>query len=419
MSHRASERALRGNSTQFQPTYYPNFVYLGTSNTSSNGAQGIKLGLEPDQYVITGTYGNISSSGQGSVYIGPINSCSTSEGSGSGSWVIMNVPANWGTGGLNYSTSIYGPGAMVPGSGPGGIGSIELAGTYTNPISIDGNSTYQTLGFLYKGPLTSTPQSSDFAQFAAKTPEGRDTFDTFLHSWSGNLIAGNYTMRNSLLALTLNTGLDSSAFVYEPSTTTQRHLNYDDGSASHTVFGIWYNGASSWRSNAETYTIAGGRSVANPAFRKLGDIGQALGAATLADYDPVTGKVFNLRDYQYNNDRGRSFVTHFEGIYYAGDGIYQMPFTAASTQGEVAGTAYAKRLSDGSFSSKALWHTMNAGSAGTLLSNDSSAGLASVGLGQFTSSDSSSSSTARINPFASLFSENGYEFILQKAQLLT
>lgn len=409
MSHQPSGKALRSNNPTFQPTFYPNFIYEVNTNTTTNGAQGIKLGLTPDEYVITGTYGNISSSGQGTIYVGAINGSSTSQGSGSGSWFLMNVPASWGVDGKNYSTSIYGPGAMAPGNGAGGIGSIELAGTYTNPVSIDGKSTYQTLGFTYKGPLTANPDPSNFVQFTAKTPDNKATFDTFLHSWSGNLIAGNYTMQNRLLAITLNTGLDSSSFVYNPVTRVQSNLTYNDGSASHTAFGIWFNGASPWKSNAETYTIAGGRSVANPAIRKLGSLGEVLGAATLADYDPITGQVSNLRDYQYNNDRGNSFITHFEGIYYAGNGIYQMPFSADSSQGGFAGTAYVKRMADGTFSSNALWHTMNAGSQGQLITNDSSAGLASVGI----------MNTDNLNPWASMYSDQAYNWLIQKAAFLT
>jgi hypothetical protein len=407
VTQHVSTRALRSNNVNLQPTYYPNFIYLGTQNTGENGAQGIKVGPYPNSYVITGTYGNISSSGQGAIYAGAINGSSTSEGSGSGSWVIMNTPSSW-TGGQNYSTSIYGPGAIVAGNGTAGISSIELAGTYTTPVTINNQSTYRTLGFTYKGPLTSTTSSSDFVQFEAKTNSGGTTFDTFLHSWSGNLIAGNYTMQNRLLAITLNTGLDSSAFVYDPITKTQHNLVFNDGSASHTAFGIWYNGKSSWNSNNDSYTIAGGRSIAHPAIRKLGSLGEALGAATIADYDPITGAITNLRDYQYQNNQN-AYITHFEGIYYMGNNIYQMPFSASSSQGSAIGTAYAKRLSDGSFSRNAYWHTMSY-SSGTLLTNDSCAGLASVGQLDMNNT---------INPWASMLSDKALTWIMNKADQLT
>ena len=75
--------------------FYSPFVYTGTGASSENGAQGIKQAPGRNRYVITGTSGNITSEGQGSVYVGRINGSSTSQGSGSGTWVLMDVPASW------------------------------------------------------------------------------------------------------------------------------------------------------------------------------------------------------------------------------------------------------------------------------------------------------------------------------------
>ena len=389
-------------------TFYSPFIYTGPGASSENGAQGIKQAPGYNRYVITGTSGNITSAGQGSVYVGRIDGSSTRQGSGSGTWVLMDVPESWEA----PSSSIYGPGAIKAGKGRGGIRSIQLAGTYSQPVSVDGEESYITRGFVYEGPLTSNPEDQNFTPFSATRPDGGPTTDTFLHSWSGRLVAGNYTLTNSFLALTLNTGLDSSAFVYDTVTGEQHNLTYQDNSTSHTAFGIWNNGKQPWNDNKRTYTIAGGRSVIDPAVKKLGSIGEALGAATLVDYDPITGTTFNQRSYQYNNDENNTYVTHFEGIFYAGNGIYQMPFTAASSQGEFGGTAYVKRLSNGRFSRDALWSTFDAGSEGTIASNDSSAGRASTGL------ISPANSEDGVVPYASILNGSSYSNLIAAAQFL-
>ena len=378
--------------------YYSPFVYTGTGSSTENGSQGIKIVPgDPKRFVITGTSGNLSYAGQGSIYVGAIDNKNTSQGNGSGSWTLMSVPSSWGA----AASSIYGPGAITPGPGTAGISSIQLAGTYTKLIDVKGKSSYRTLGFVYDGPLTSTPRASNFKPFTAKTPDGKETFDTFLHSWSGRYVAGNYTLTNRFLALTLNTGIKSSAFLYDSVTGKQVYLPYNDGSASHTAFGIWQNPGSG--TSSESYTIAGGATVANPALR-------ALGAATLIDYDPVSGKMSNQRNYQYNNDQSNAFVTHFEGIFRTDSGIYQMPFVAASKSGIFAGNAYVKRLANGQFSKNAIWQTFNAGSLGSILTNDSSARLGSTGI--INSNDT-------IQPYMSMMDSNAYNDLLQKAQSLT
>jgi hypothetical protein len=387
-------------------SFYSPFVYTGSGSSSDNGNQGIKQAPGRNRYVITGTSGNISSDGQGAVYVGRIDGASTSQGKGSGTWVLMDVPESWDA----SSSSIYGPGAIDAGVGPGGISSIQLAGTYSQPISVDGQDAYKTLGFVYSGPLTSSPKDRAFTPFTAIRPDGGATYDTFLHSWSGRLVAGNYTLTNSFLALTLNTGLDSSAFLYDTVTGQQHNLTYQDTSTSHTAFGIWDNGKQDWSDNKKTYTIAGGRSVIDPAVKKLGFMGEALGAATLVDYDPVTGETFNQRSYQYNNDTSNIYVTHFEGIYYAGKGIYQMPFTASSSAGDFAGTAYVKRRENGRFSRNALWSTLDAGNQGEIFSNDSCAGRGSTGL------LSPGSSTGDVVPFASVLNASSYRDLIASAQ---
>ena len=104
----------------------------------------------------------------------------------------------------------------------------------------------------------------------------------------------------------------------------------------------------------------------------------------IADIDPLTGNVTNEKFYNFQNDPGSDVLTHFQGIYYAGNGVYQAPFDAiTSSSGKLnVGIAYIKRQEDGTFSDNALWQTFRANPSdpqGFLLSNDSVAGSASVG----------------------------------------
>ena len=387
-------------------TYYTPFSYQGPGSSTENGQQGIKIFPgRPREFVLTGTSGNISSSGQGTVYVGPFNNRSTSQGSGSGSWTLFNVPSSWNA----ASSTIYGPGNITLGNGTSGIESIQLAGTYTVPVMVGTTSSYQTIGHTYEGPLTSNQNDSNYTSFAAKTPTGGEVYDTFLHSYSGGLVAGNYTLSNTILALTLNTSHNSNAFIYNPQTGSQVDITYNTGSLSNTAFGIWYNGPSRFNNNNDTYTFAGGSSLINPAVKVLGKVGQQIGIANVADYDPITGKTFNHQGYQYLNDTRNAYVTHFEGINKIGTDIYQLPFTATSNEGSFAGNAYIKRQPDGRFSQNAVWQTFNAGSSGTLLSNDSVAGFGSAGI---------IDASGAFDPWVATMNNNTFRSVVRAAQQL-
>ncbi|MCX5950535.1 MAG: hypothetical protein NT158_05055 [Cyanobacteria bacterium] len=94
----------------------------------------------------------------------------------------------------------------------------------------------------------------------------------------------------------------------------------------------------------------------------------------------MTGIVKNEKYYNYQNDPSNQIFTHFQGIYYAGNGVYEVPFDALTSSGKFdVGIAYIKRQDNGKFSDQALWQTFPATTAGTLTSNDSVAGAGSVG----------------------------------------
>ena len=93
--------------------------------------------------------------------------------------------------------------------------------------------------------------------------------------------------------------------------------------------------------------------------------------------------------YNFQNNPSSDALTHFQGIYYAGDGVYEVPFDAITSAGKIdIGIAYIKRQKNGKFSDNALWQTFESPSTGELLSNDSVAGSGSLGAfsnGSFTS----------------------------------
>ena len=79
--------------------------------------------------------------------------------------------------------------------------------------------------------------------------------------------------------------------------------------------------------------------------------------------------------YNFQNNPSSDALTHFQGIYYAGDGVYEVPFDAITSAGKIdIGIAYIKRQKNGKFSGNALWQTFESPSTGELLSNDSVAG---------------------------------------------
>ena len=378
--------------------YAPFTSNYSTSTTTSWELQGIKVNPygsrgKQSSYIITGTTGSaIGAGGVGAVYVGAIDAKSTSSGSGSGQWINFNVPFTDATG-----TSVYGPDILSPGKGPGGIGNVALVGTWTN------SNPDNIFGFYYEGSLDhlniAPTDSTGFKSFQATTTAGNNALAnyTYLHSIDGGYAVGNFSTRAGFINYSLNSGLDSGSYVYDPITNLQINAVYRDGYSYHSLFGIWQN-------NNKSYTVSGGASNAGlqdnylRAVIKFPSLGQGLsqdavlGKGMIADIDPLTGNVTNEKFYNFQNNPGSDVLTHFQGIYYAGNGVYQVPFDAITAAGKLnVGIAYIKRHGDGTFSDNALWQTFRANPSdpqGFLLSNDSVAGSASVGAfsnGSFTS----------------------------------
>ncbi|MEI7665921.1 MAG: hypothetical protein WCI65_07740 [Synechococcaceae cyanobacterium ELA263] len=366
-------------------TIYAPFTSDYSPSASIYELQGIKdnpYGCRGFQasYIITGTTNSaFAAGGVGAVYVGAIDGKSTSAGSGSGQWINFNVPFTGATG-----TSCYGADIISPGKGPGGIGKIDLVGTWTN------NSSDSILGFFYEGSLNQLKDASaapsQFKSFQAITSKDTPAKYTYLHSIDGGYAVGNFSTEAGYVGYFLNSGAESGSYVYNPKTNSQINTTYKDQYTFHTLFGIWLN-------KNNTYTVAGGGSTkelllgfATASLNLPSPVAQGLpqdaafGRGMLADIDPLTGIAKNEKYYNYQNDSSDQIFTHFQGIYYAGNGVYEVPFDALTSTGQFnVGIAYVKRQDNGTFSDNALWQTFQAPTTGLLASNDSVAGAGSVG----------------------------------------
>ena len=371
-----------------QPSFYQPYISTAvTVDSSLNSLQGIKkndFSGTTNSYLATGTTGDaLAPPGYGALYIGSIDGATGSTGSGSGTWYNFSVPSTWNP----QETSAYGPDILTRGNGPSGIGDVSLAGTWIN-------SSGTVLGWYYKGSLsalngdTSGSVTSGFQSFQAITKNGSLAKYTYLHSVDGGLVAGNYSTSGGPIGLALNSGPGAGSYIYNPISKAQINIKYVDDAKYHSTFGIWAN-------DDNTYTISGGASYNQRSARNsrmesaIATVAQtlpdaALGRGMFADVDPITGIASNLHYYNYNNASSRytSAITHFQGIYYMGNDVYQAPFVAIDASGSTyAGNAYVHRLSNGQFSENALWQTFEANSSGEkAIVSTSVAGNADTGV---------------------------------------
>lgn len=198
--------------------------------------------------------------------------------------------------------------------------------------------------------------------------------ETYLHSASGGLAAGNYDFFGE-------GQVAGDAFVVDMKSGKQTNFRYNDAALSHAVYGIWSNGGSS-------YTVAGGVSSAKGSLKPGLTTSPSVSDASLADYDSITGKVNHLHTDRYpGSGAGPSLETHFEGIWSDGDGLYKLPFWSfdANLKPAGAGLAIIQRLKNGEFSD-ATWITFPNPAGVTVYTNDSVWARASVG-GQISSSN--------------------------------
>jgi hypothetical protein len=292
--------------------------YYNADNVTTqpvSGWQGIRGADTAGQYLITGT-----SNSQGLLFNGTITGVGTSD-------AVIYPGA--------ISTSVYGPDNL-------GNGNLRLVGNYKN-------SDYQTApvfsnGFLFQG---TTAQLSDASRY--RTIDFPGAKFNYVHSTMGGLAVGNYDSppEHGLNNVPFGPG---HAFIYDIATDTFLTDVVFPGSLSNTVYGIWYNGGTS-------YTLCGGYStlVAN----NFDDQTRPIGSAYLVDYDSSNGQFTHWKSFDYPN--GVNLVTHFEGISSVEKGVYTLSADSVQfgTTNPVQGSwVSVRRNTDGSFGD-GVWVNLN------------------------------------------------------------
>ena len=302
--------------------------------------QGLKQGNQPGTYLLVGANNSPGPTPQGLVYRGPLDAVSSNGVSGSGTWSLVAAPKRFRAAG----TSVYGPDNLVGGQ-------ADLVGAFTRNLGTDTPTPRNpaVLGFTYSGAVDGSDRRG-WQQVQGRTQAGTKGTYTFVHSVDGGLAVGNADNAD-VDGLTGYFSLSSTAFIVDLETGKQTEIRFPDDRnplVTHTAYGIWFNGGSS-------YTIAGG---SGEVLRRGSDRVE-LGAGYLIDYDAVTGRFSNYTTFPYRN-RGRTdLISHFEGIYRTPNGQYRLPATVAAANGlgdlTIASVVTVKRNRQGGFREQARW----------------------------------------------------------------
>ena len=277
--------------------------------------EGIRGSDTAGNYLISGTSGN-----EGLLFDGTMT--------GVGASYAVEYPQA-------LTTSVYGPDNL-------GSGIVRLVGNYKN-------QDYATApvfshGFVFEGTTT---QLSDASRYRSIDFPGAKY--NYVHSTMGGLAVGNYDnpAQHGLNGVPFGPG---HAFIYDLATNTYLTDVVFPGSLSNTVYGIWYNGGTS-------YTLCGGYStvVAN----NLDDQTRPIGQAYLVDYDSSTGQFSHFKSFSYPT--GINFITHFEGISSVEKGVYTLSADSVQigSSNPVQGSwVTIRRNTDGTFSD-GVWVNLN------------------------------------------------------------
>jgi hypothetical protein len=232
-------------------------------------------------YVIAGTSGK-----QGLVYFGPLN--------GGGTSYFVNYPGA-------KSTSVYGPDSLADGR-------LRLVGSIVMPGDPPGTGQ----GFLWEGTLAELPSGGAFRAIAYPGATVQYT-----HSAMGALAVGNADGPTEVKGHKAPLGA-GVAYIYDIESAAFVATIVYPGSRSNTVYGIWYNGGTS-------YTLCGAYSPAET--NNLADPSRplALARACLVDYDSATNTFSNWTSFDYpHGPDGVDLVTHFQGISSVEPGVYTL-----------------------------------------------------------------------------------------------
>jgi hypothetical protein len=302
--------------------------------------QGLKQGDRAGTYLLVGANNSPGPTPQGLVYQGPLDGISRNGVSGSGVWSVVAAPKRFRAAG----TSVYGPDNL-------GSGQADLVGAFTRNIGSDAPTPRNpaVVGFTYSGAVDGSDRRG-WREVQGRTQAGTNGTYTFVHSVDGGLAVGNADNAD-VDELTGYFSLSSTAFIVDLDTGKQTKIRYPDDRnplVTHTAYGIWFNGGSS-------YTIAGGSGeVLQPGSDKV-----EAGAGYLIDYDAVTCRFSNYTTFPYRNREQTDLISHFEGIYRTPQGHYRLPATAAALNAmgdlTLASVVTVKRNRQGGFREQARW----------------------------------------------------------------
>ncbi len=318
-------------------------------NTTDNGDfsvqpvsawQGLRnYGTSTVQFLLCGTSGS-----NGLLYIGGL--------SGGGTNYKVQFPGA-------ATTSVYGP-------DNGKNGTLRLVGSYTK----NGDGPIYNHGFVWDGSVNALPGGGRYRSIDYPGAKYQ-----FTHSTMGDLAVGNADRSPKTGKAPIGSGV---AYIYDVSQSKFVANIVYPGSKSTTAYGIWDNGH-------DKYTICGGYSLIGTNNLKDQSRPLARGLAYLVDYDARSGKFSNWKSYRYRNGkRGRTFITHFEGISSAEPGVYTLSADSAkrgSKKGPLQGSwVSVRRNPDGTFS-PAQWVDLNyPGEAAGVTSSNSVFGNNVVGI---------------------------------------
>ena len=326
----------------------------GSSSDVVTYLQGIKGGDEDGTYLVVGANNSSGPDPVGLVYQGPLDALQSNGVSGSGLWTIIAVPEDFDAAG----TSVYGPDRLI------GDDRVNYVGAFTRDLD-DLTPTSEDpaiVGFTYTGS-TDGSTTSGWNEVQGVTQSGELATYTFVHSVDGGLAVGNADQADRD-GKTGYFSLSSTAFVVDIETGEQTLIRYPGDRnplVTHTAYGIWDNEDGS-------YTIAGGSGSVLDSSKEDSDL--VVGEAYLIDYDPITGRFSNYQTFAYNNgEDGVDLITHFEGIYRDDHGVYYLPATSVSFDGDrdlaTASVATIERNCDGSFEETADWSDLDVVKSGT------------------------------------------------------
>jgi hypothetical protein len=307
-------------------TQYTAFSCPNTVNVSFPGVSGIRGITNSTNVYITGVYVQYGAT-QAFLYQGPVL--------GGGTCTAFNYPSALGR--TVTATALYGPDNGTV------SGNVVLVGSYT---TVESGPVSQQ-GLLYQGASDGST-TSGWMTLNPSSLAIDAVINTIGHSTMGGLVVGNFD--------TIST--TGRSFIYNISTGVYTEFTIPGNSASVTLYGIWYNGGTS-------YTLTGGYSAVSQGGVDLG---------FLADWDSSTQSTSNFVSLNYNSLAPSQAGTHFEGITTDGAGGYNLAGdwqTPGSTANPVF--VHVPRNANGSFGSAAwtnfFYPNSTATSANTVYQN--------------------------------------------------